>query len=274
MGTASALPGTLNDFITTIKKFCKRLQLCNELYHIIRKMFEAEYSRRTNNRVELGHVLGKGKCHMDHVIVKRVLRGSWICVVLISSILAVYWLLPLVYPFLIAWLISYAMHPFVLWLQKSLRVPKWLAVTLSLLIYFGSAGIIVSAALTRLVKELIHLAESFDLRIAEWRNLFVSWTQSEGIQSIITEINRFIADNPGYENTIHKNIDNTAERVGSFVSHFVNNVLETIVTLLSSLPNLGVILGVILLATFLSAATGSAICGSWLTPYLHRFAKP
>ncbi|MNW47600.1 hypothetical protein D3C74_249370 [compost metagenome] len=61
MGTASALPGTLNDFITTIKKFCKRLQLCNELYHIIRKMFEAEYSRRTNNRVELGHVLGKGE---------------------------------------------------------------------------------------------------------------------------------------------------------------------------------------------------------------------
>ncbi|GJM84160.1 hypothetical protein HMSSN139_66560 [Paenibacillus sp. HMSSN-139] len=106
---------------------------------------------------------------MDHVIIKRVLRGSWICVVLVGSILAVYWLIPLVYPFLIAWLISYAMNPFVLWLQKSLRVPKWLAVTLSLLIYFGSAGIIVSAALTRLVKELIHLAESFDLRIAEWR---------------------------------------------------------------------------------------------------------
>lgn len=192
----------------------------------------------------------KGKCHMDHVIVKRVLRGSWICVALIGSILAVCWLIPLVYPFLIAWLIAYAMNPFVLWLQRNLRVPKWLAVTLSLLVYFGSAGIVVSAALTRLVKELIHLAESFDLRIAEWRNLFVSWTQSEGIQSIITEINRFIADNPGYENTIHKNIDNTAEKVGSFVSHLVNNVLETIVTLLSSLPNLGIILGVILLATF------------------------
>jgi sporulation integral membrane protein YtvI len=187
---------------------------------------------------------------LDHVIVKRVLRGSWICVVLIVSVLAVYWLLPLVYPFLIAWLIAYAMNPLVLWLQRHLQVPKWLAVTLSLFIYVGSAGIIVSAALTRLVKELIHFAESFDHRIAEWRNLLISWTQSEGIQSIITEINRFIADNPGYENTIHKNIDNTAEKFGSFVSHLINHVLETIVNLLSSLPNLGVILGVILLATF------------------------
>ncbi|MGG6313726.1 sporulation integral membrane protein YtvI [Paenibacillus macerans] len=187
---------------------------------------------------------------MDNVIVKRVLRGSWICVVLVGSIAAVYWLIPLLYPFLIAWLISYAMNPFVQWLQQHIRLPKWLAVTLALLVYFGSAAIILSAALTRLVKELIHLAESFDLRIAEWRNLFIEWTQSEGIQNIINEINHFIADNPGYENTIHKNIDNTAERVGSFVSHLVNNFLGIIVNLLSSLPNLGIILGVILLATF------------------------
>lgn len=56
MGTASTPPGTLNDFITTIKKFCKRLQLCNELYHIFQKMCIAEYPGWTNHRVELGQV--------------------------------------------------------------------------------------------------------------------------------------------------------------------------------------------------------------------------
>lgn len=187
---------------------------------------------------------------MDSVVVKRVLRGSWICVVIVGSLAAVYWLIPLLYPFLIAWLISYAMNPFVRWLQQNMKLPRWLAVTVSLLVYFGSAAIILSAALTRLVKELIHLAESFDVRIEEWRRLFISWTQSDSIQSILNEINRFIADNPGYENTIHKNIDNTAEKIGSAVSHLVNNFLNIVVGLISSLPNLGVILAVILLATF------------------------
>lgn len=181
---------------------------------------------------------------------KRVLRGSWICIVLVSSIALLYWLLPLLYPFLIAWLISYAINPFVLWLQHSVRLPKWLAVCVSLLICVGSAAIVLTAALTRLVKELIHLAESFDLRIEVWRSLFVKWTQSEGIQNILNEINLFIADNPGYENTIHKNIDNTAEKIGSAVTHLINNFLGTIVSLISSLPNLGAIVGIILLATF------------------------
>lgn len=187
---------------------------------------------------------------MDHVIVKRILRSSWICVVLAGAFAAVYWLLPLTYPFLIAWLIAYAMNPFVFWLQQHARLPKWLAVTVSLCVCFGSAVIVLSAALTRLVKELIHLTESFDLRIAEWRGLFISWTQSESIQSIMAEINRFIANNPGYENTIHKNIDNTAEKVGVFVSRLVNQILEFVVNLISSLPHLGMIVGVVLLATF------------------------
>lgn len=215
------------------------------------KKVGSSYSLLTDNIIELGHVFTKKeKCRLDSVVVKRVLRGSWICVVVVGSLAAVYWLIPLLYPFLIAWLISYAMNPFVLWLQQNMKLPRWLAVTVSLLVYFGSAAIILSAALTRLVKELIHLAESFDVRIEEWRRLFISWTQSDSIQSILNEINRFIADNPGYENTIHKNIDNTAEKIGSAVSHLVNNFLNIVVGLISSLPNLGVILAVILLATF------------------------
>ena len=187
---------------------------------------------------------------MDHVITKRILRSSWICVILAGAFAAVYWLLPLTYPFLIAWLIAYAMNPLVLWLQHYTRAPKWLAVISALCVCFGSTVIVLSAALTRLVKELIHLTESFDVRIAQWRSLFISWAQSESIQSIMAEINRFIANNPGYENTIHKNIDNTTEKVGIFVSRLVNHILEFVVSLISSLPHLGMIVGVVLLATF------------------------
>lgn len=208
-----------------------------------------EYKNRLSNRVE-EDLSGKEGCRLDHVMTKRLLRGSWVCIVLIALTALFYWLLPLIYPFLIAWLIAYAMNPLVRWLQSAAKLPRWLAVTASLLLYFGSAGIVLSAAVTRLVKELITLAESLDLHIEEWRGWFVEWSQSEGIQNIINEINSFIASNPGYENTINKNIDNTTSTISSAISRLLSGFLSGIVNLLTSLPNLGVILIVILLATF------------------------
>ncbi|RCX17285.1 sporulation integral membrane protein YtvI [Fontibacillus phaseoli] len=187
---------------------------------------------------------------MDNVLTKRLLRGGWVCIVLIALAGAFYWLLPLVYPFLIAWLISFALNPLVQWLQSKVKLPRWLAVTAALILFVGGAGIVLSAAVTRLVKELIGLAESLDFHIEEWRNWFVEWSQSEGIQNIINEINRFIANNPGYENTINQNIDNTTSTISSALSRLLSSFLSGIVNLLTSLPNFGVILIVILLSVF------------------------
>lgn len=187
---------------------------------------------------------------MDNVLTKRLLRGSWVCLVLILMAVSLYFLMPLIYPFLIAWLVAYAINPLVRWLQSAVRLPRWLSVTAALIICFGSAGLVLSAMVTRLVRELITLAESLNFHIEEWRNFLVAWSQSEGIQNILSEINRFVADNPGYEHTINKNIDNTALTIGSALSRVMSGILSGIVNLLSSLPNLGVILIVILLATF------------------------
>ncbi|MEF2968387.1 sporulation integral membrane protein YtvI [Paenibacillus sp. M1] len=187
---------------------------------------------------------------MDHTMTKRLLRGGWVCIVLVLLAFGLYWLLPLIYPFLIAWLIAYAMNPLVRWLQSAAKLPRWLAVTTALIAYVGGTLIVLSAAVTRLVKELIALSETLDFHIAEWRKWFVEWSQSEGIQNIINEINRFIADNPGYENTINKNIDTTTSTISSAISKLLGSLLNGIVGVLTSLPNLGLILIVILLAAF------------------------
>ncbi|MDQ0086997.1 sporulation integral membrane protein YtvI [Paenibacillus anaericanus] len=187
---------------------------------------------------------------MDNVIAKRVLRGTWVCIVLIAIFFSIYWLTPLVYPFLIAWLIAYAMNPFVHWLRTAIKLPKWLSVLIGLMIYWGAAAIVLTAAITRLLQELIHLAETLDVHLAEWRKWFIDWSQSDGIQKIIREINTFVANNPGYSTTITKNIDNTAATIGSAVSRIVTVLLSGIINLIASLPGLGVIVSVILLATF------------------------
>ncbi|USB32379.1 sporulation integral membrane protein YtvI [Paenibacillus sp. YPG26] len=187
---------------------------------------------------------------MDNIILKRLLRGIWVIAALVLIGLAFYWLIPLVYPFLIAWLIAYAMNPFIRFLQKRVKMPKWLAVTLGLLVYFGGAFIILSAVVTRSVKELIHLTQSFDLHIEKWKSFFINWAQSDGIQNIIGEINKFIRNNPDYQHTINQNINRTTETISSMVTRIVSGFLNGIVNLLTSLPNLGVILIVVMLATF------------------------
>ncbi|AWB44066.1 sporulation integral membrane protein YtvI [Paenibacillus sp. CAA11] len=187
---------------------------------------------------------------MDNILVKRILRGVWVLTVLGLLILAVYWLVPLLYPFLIAWLIAYAMKPFVRFLQDRVKLPRWLAVTLGLLVYFGGAALVLSAAVTRMVKEVIHLTQSFDIHVDQVRDFFVKWTESDSIQNIIMEINKFIADNPNYEDTINNNINKTTETISSAVSRFVSDLLGGIVNILTSLPNVLLILIVVILATF------------------------
>lgn len=187
---------------------------------------------------------------MDQLVAKRILRGSWVSLLIILLIGGFIWMIPIIYPFLIAWLIAYLINPLVRWLQTTVRFPRWLAVTGALIIYAVSGGIVLAAAITRMVKELIVLAESLDGHILEWRSWFIDWTQSEGIQNIVNEINRFIADNPGYETTINKNIDQTAQSVGSAITRLLNGLLEGILQLLTSLPSMGILLVVILTAAF------------------------
>ncbi|WP_055108810.1 sporulation integral membrane protein YtvI [Paenibacillus ihumii] len=187
---------------------------------------------------------------MNNVFAKRVLRGTWVCSMLIALLLLAYWLIPLLYPFLIAWLVAYIINPFASWIEGQLRLPRWLAVTLALLTYFGGALIVFSAAITRLVKELIHVTESLDLSIEKWKNVITEWSQNEKLQSILNEINRFIASHPGYSNTLHRNIDSTAANISTAISQTVASLLNGVLNLLASLPSLGIILLVILLAAF------------------------
>ncbi|MBP2002533.1 sporulation integral membrane protein YtvI [Paenibacillus shirakamiensis] len=187
---------------------------------------------------------------MDNLIVKRMLRGLWVLCIIVFIFLAVYWLFPLIYPFLIAWVIAYAMNPFVGMLQRKAHLPKWLAVTLSILLFFGGTALVLSAVVTRLVKEIIKLTESFDLHIEEWKGFFMNWAQSDGIQNVIGEINNFIQNNPDYQSTITQNINKTTETISTVVTRFVTGFLNGVVSLLTSLPNLGVILIVVILATF------------------------
>ncbi|MDF9845205.1 MULTISPECIES: sporulation integral membrane protein YtvI [unclassified Paenibacillus] len=186
---------------------------------------------------------------MDSLLVKRVLRGLWVVLAGAGLLLAVYILLPLLYPLLLAWLLAYLIHPLVL-ILKGFKLPGWLAVVLSLLFYIGGTALVLTALITRLVKELIVLLQTFDLHTDEWRELLLSLSRNASIQNIINQINQFYHDNPGYHDTIDSNINRTTETVGQFVTDLITGFFNMILKLVSALPSLGTILIVIVLAAF------------------------
>ncbi|AIQ51856.1 sporulation integral membrane protein YtvI [Paenibacillus sp. FSL R7-0331] len=186
---------------------------------------------------------------MDSPLIKKMLRGLWVLLAGAGLLLAVYVLLPLIYPLLVAWLLAYLIHPLVQ-ILKGFKLPGWLAVVLSLLFYIGGTALVLTALITRLVKELIVLLQTFDLHTGEWRELLLSLSRNASIQNIINQINQFYHDNPGYHATIDSNINRTTATVGQFVTELITGFFNMILRLVSALPSLGTILVVIVLAAF------------------------
>lgn len=186
---------------------------------------------------------------MDRMALKRLLRGLWVVLAASILLLAIYLLLPLLYPLLLAWLLAYVMHPLVL-ILKDLKLPGWLAVSLALLFYIGGTTLVLTAMITRLVKELIVLLQTFNLHTDQWKELLLSWSQNASIQNIINQINQFYHDNPDYHATIDSNISRTTETLGYAVTQVVTGFFNVILKLISALPSMGTILIVVVLAAF------------------------
>ncbi|MFP4974345.1 sporulation integral membrane protein YtvI [Paenibacillus sp. CN-4] len=189
---------------------------------------------------------------MNRMMLYRTLRGVGVVSAAAAGLAAVYLLLPLFYPLLLAWLLAYAVRPLVRPLKRA-GLPGPLAVILSLTAILGSAALILTAVITRLVRELVLLTQSLDTHIAEWREVLLSWSQNASIQRIINEINLFYNSNPDYHATIDSNVSRTTESIASALTGLVTGFFNGVMKLVSALPELGTVLSVVVLAAFFLA---------------------
>ncbi|WP_322922996.1 sporulation integral membrane protein YtvI [Paenibacillus campi] len=186
---------------------------------------------------------------MNPIIRGRILRGIAVLVVVVLTIVGVRYLFPLLYPLLLAWLFAYAMNPLVRLLQKRLHFPRWLAVSLSLLVYFGGVITILSLLITRLVQETISLMDSFNDHIDSWRTMFVGWTKNDRIQSIIDQINSFLQQGQP-QGPLNDNLNQTTQNLTGMVSNIVTSILNYVLNFLTALPNFAWIMVVVVLSAF------------------------
>jgi sporulation integral membrane protein YtvI len=187
---------------------------------------------------------------MEQHIIKRILRGGWVLTVGILILLSCYLLVPLLYPFLIAWLIALMLNPVVEWMSEQFRMPRWLSVTICLTLFITSILTVAAAVVTRVVREVYNLSNSMDHFLRLWREFFIQLFENDKVRTFLETLGSLYKDNPNLQGSINSNLSSTAEKITTVITNFITSFLDAIVRLLSSLPNVASISIIILLSAF------------------------
>lgn len=180
------------------------------------------------------------------------IRTLMVILILIVSYYVINFTLPLIYPFLIGWLISMMIEPLVSWLEKKGRIPRWISVTVILLIIFGLIFSLVFFIIAEIVVELTHLADLIPSFFDQAQKVFVDTftTKNTSLQRLISTLQTYLEKNPDSQKQIIDGIRENAGVLARQGTAFVTGILSGIGQFLSDLPFLLTVLIFIILATF------------------------
>ncbi|KJE26169.1 sporulation integral membrane protein YtvI [Geobacillus kaustophilus] len=187
---------------------------------------------------------------MSRVYVDRFLRFFLVIAAVALGAVAAYYIATVTYPFIIAFFIAMIINPLVDALERKAKMPRWLAVSVTLIMLFAA----VAGLVTLLVAEIVSGTQ------------YLARVVPEKFQALITYMETFIADQiiPIYkdlagmfkslsaaqQDTIMQNIQAVGKKIGTTVGEFVQSILQNIPQLLAWLPNAATVFIFSLLATF------------------------
>lgn len=198
---------------------------------------------------------------MERVYIGRALRGIWVALILTAACAFLYYTTPLVYPFLIAWAIAFLLNPLVNALHTQAKLPRWVAVTLSLIAFIGASGALLTVAITNIVTEIGYLVQIVQKYVRLWMDELIVLINSEFIQDIITQANTFYTSNPEYQDTIRTNLANVSKEIANLGTKLINVTFESVLKAVASLPNILAVTIIVLLATFFISKDWSRLLG-------------
>ena len=102
------------------------------------------------------------------------------------------------------------LNPLVNFFQFKLKLPRWLSVTLSMLLFLGAMVTAITLLVANIVVELGSLADTIQLQINRWVEEFNVFINSVTFQQWIERVNEFFENNPKYQETVNNNLSSTA----------------------------------------------------------------
>jgi sporulation integral membrane protein YtvI len=187
---------------------------------------------------------------LDKTLQKQILRGIWVFAIILIIVFALYYVVPLIYPFLFGWVIAFILNPLVNLLHKKVKLPRFLATLISLLLFFGLTVGILTLLTINIIVEIGSIADTLQSNINNWRDDLIVYINSDYIQNIVTQINAFYQENPQLQSTINTNLTNSAKTIAGLSTSIVNFVVKLILSFVTSLPSYATFTIIGLLAAF------------------------
>ncbi len=187
---------------------------------------------------------------LDKTLLQQWLRGIWVALIISVTCMLLYYLIPVVYPFLIGWIIAYILNPLVTLLQRKVHFPRWLAVTVCLVLFITTAVGFITLMVTNIVVETGNLADTLQTTINRWTSEITTYIQSDPVQNIINQATAFYNENPKYQETINTNLSSTAHQLANIGSILISFTFNLLIALLKALPTIAAVTVIALLAAF------------------------
>jgi sporulation integral membrane protein YtvI len=180
----------------------------------------------------------------------RTLRFIFVIGIVVAGALTLFFVSKVTYPFIIGFLIAFMMNPLVNFFQTRAKMPRSLAVLISLvLIMLVFAGLI-----TLLVVEIASGAEYLAKVVPEHLVTLIDYIEHLFAAQLIPLYNQltgmFQSLESGQQDTIMDNIQNVGATFGTTTGNFIKEFFEKIPNILSWFPNAATVLIFSLLGTF------------------------
>lgn len=183
-------------------------------------------------------------------IVFRILRGAWIVFIAVVLTFALMVFIPIIYPFIIGWLIAYAMNPLVNVLQRKGKLPRWLATSVSLAAFVGVISLLATLLVNKIILEASRFAAFIERNMEGWVNNLIDFFNSDRIQDLIRQINALYTQNDQITQTVDDHLQEAGEKLSTLASSVITTLIDLIVSLVAVLPSLTFTLIIAILSAF------------------------
>ena len=187
---------------------------------------------------------------MNSIYVNRTLRFLFVAGTVIISLIGIFYLSKILYPFLIGLVIAFLINPLVTFFQRKAKIPRTFSVIFTLILVFAFfAGI-----LTLLVAEIVTGADYLAKVVPSQLDTLIRYIEFFLADQIIPFYNQltslFNSLGSGEQDTILKNIQNVGNTIGKTLGDFIQRFFGFIPTIITWFPNAATVLIFSLLATF------------------------
>lgn len=184
-------------------------------------------------------------------------RALLVLLITAGTLIVLRYTIPLIYPFIIAWLIALMIEPFVRFMENKWRIPRWGGTTLSLLIVLGVLSAVITLIVIRIVNELTRLVEFIQNNIDTISEAVSHWFISQGtaitrleqtIQGSLQQLGEIAGS--AQSDKVADSLQNSLQKLADIITDFITTLIAGLGTFLGNMPFFFTVLVFIVLGSF------------------------